>query len=258
MTATHVMKSAMSATQSSRLTLSSVAPRWIAANVLPPALLVAAGWAYLGVSGVSLAGWINGGADPPRLVWVAIGMGALYLVASIWLRGAVLRPLVPRFTILGWVPAALFTGAVMLALTTAGAFVGLAVAKGLAMTDAAAPAVPTGLKLIPFVIGIILGTEILGLFLGGLPGLLISAGEALVVGRARRSVWSWMLWAALGWSTVLTLIMLHAFLVVFDRSVPSGVLNVLTVAAPIIVGLAAALTSLPAVARLVRRQNGVG
>jgi hypothetical protein len=249
--------SAMSATQPSRYAFSSVAPRWILANVLPSALLVAAGWAYLGVSGVSLAGWINGGADPPRLVWSAIAMGALYLVASVWLRGAVLRPLVPRFTILGWVPTALLSGVVMLALTAAGSFVGLAVAKGLAVTNADAVTVPTGLKLIPFVLGIILGTEILGLILGGLPGLIISAGEALVVGRAARSVWNWILWAAAAWSTVTTLVMLHAFLVVFDRSVPAGVLSALAVSAPIFLGLAAALVTLPAVARLARRRNGV-
>ena len=52
----------MSMTQSSRPTLSSIAPRWILANALPQVLLVAGSWAYLGLNGMTLAGLI---ALPP-------------------------------------------------------------------------------------------------------------------------------------------------------------------------------------------------
>jgi len=250
--------SAMSTTQSGRRTFAAVAARWILANLLPQVLLVAAAGAYLGMNGFSLVAWINDGtfADRPDPLWFVIGTAVLYIVISISLRGAVLRPLVPRFTLLGWVPAALLTAALMLALTTAGSLIGLAIAKGLQVTNAETIPVPGGLKLIPFAVGMILATEIMGLILGGLPGSIIAAGEALVVGRATRSVWKWILWSAAGWSTVMTFVLLHAFLVVFHRTVSPDLLRALAAAMPIILGLAAGLVTLPAVARLARRQNG--
>jgi hypothetical protein len=248
----------MSTSQSSRRTLSSVAPYWILANVLPPALLAVAGWVYLSLNGLDLAGLFERGgfAKLPDRATFAIATAAVYVVASVGMRGAVLRPLVPRFSIVGWVAAALIPAVLMLALTAGGSVVALALAKGLAVSrNTATIPIPEGFALGPFVLGLILGTEVMGMIVGGLPGLALAAGEALVVGRATRSVWRWILWGAAAWTTVVTIVILHAFLAVFDRSVPVGLLNALGFTLPVILGIAVALITLPAVARLVSRQN---
>jgi hypothetical protein len=260
MTAAQVLDgSAMSMTQSTRPTLSSIAPRWILANVLPQVLLVAGSWAYLGMNGVTLTGLITPGgfAKLPHPVWFVIAAATLYVVMTVWLRGAVVRPLVPRFSILGWMPAAFLSGVLMLVLTVTACMVGLAVSKGLAMSGSHAPSVPvpTGLAFAPFVVGIILGAEIIGLILGGLPGLILGAGEALAACRGTRSKGTWIIWTAAAWSMIVTLITLHAFVVVFYPATPAGPLNALAIAAPILIGLAAALMTLPALAKLARQAD---
>jgi hypothetical protein len=249
----------MSMTQSARPTLSSIAPRWILANALPQVLLVAGSWAYLGMNGITLAVLFTPGgfAKLPHPAWFLIAAATLYVVMTVWLRGAVVRPLVPRFSILGWVPAAILSGALMLALTVTASLVGLAVSKGLALSGGHAPSVPvpSGLAFAPFVVGIILGAEIIGLIVGGLPGLLLGAGEALAACRATRSKGTWIIWTAAAWSTIVTIITLHAFLVVFFPATPAGALNALAVAAPILLGVAAALMTLPALAKLARQAD---
>jgi hypothetical protein len=69
---------------------------------------------------------------------------------------------------------------------------------------------------------------------------------------------SWILWAAAALSTVVTIIALHAFLVVLYPSLPSSALNVIALAMPVLLGITVALVTLPAVAKLVRRKNGIG
>ena len=259
MTSAHALDgAAMSAIHSSPRKLSSIAPGWILANVLPQALLVAAAWAYLSIIGPGLAGLFARGsfAKLPHPAWFAIATTVVYVVASAWMRGAVLRPLVPRFSILGWSAAALLSGAVMLAATATGALVGLAVSKGLEVSGANPIPVPAGAAAVPYAFGVILGAEMIGLIAGGLPGLVLGSGEALAACRATRSKGSWIMWTAAAWSTIGTLIVLHAFLVVFHPSVSFGVLGAVAVAMPFVLGAAAALITLPAVARLARRQNG--
>jgi hypothetical protein len=113
--------------------------------------------------------------------------------------------------------------------------------------------VPTGLAFAPFVVGIILGAEIIGLIVGGLPGLILGAGEALAACRATRSKGTWIIWSAAAWSMIVTIITLQAFLVVFYPATPAGPLNALAIAAPILLGVAAALMTLPALAKLARQ-----
>jgi hypothetical protein len=248
----------MSTAHSSRSSLASIALRWMLANVLPQALLVAAAWAYLGVNGLTLAGLTAPGGltKLPNPLWFIIATAALYVVMTVWTRGAIVRPLVPRFSILGWVPAALLSSVVMLAVTATGSLIGLAVSKGLAMSGSHAPTVPvpTGLAFAPFVLGIFIGAEFIGLIIGGLPGLIVGAGEALAACRGTRSKAAWILWTAAAWSMIATIITLHAFVPVFYPEVPSGVLIALAVATPILLGLAAALLTLPALAKLARQQ----
>jgi hypothetical protein len=136
--------------------------------------------------------------------------------------------------------------------------VGLLVSKGLAISGGHPVPVPEGLALAPFVLGIILGAEIIGIIVGGLPALIIGAVEALVLRRATRTMGIWILWTAAALSTVVTLIALHAFLVVLYPSLPSSALNVIALAMPVLLGIAVALVTLPAVAQLVRRQNSIG
>jgi hypothetical protein len=251
---------AMSTAHSSRRSLSSIAPRWILANVLPQALLVATAWAYLGMNDVSPTRLIGPDMDKlAHLGWFAIATGAVYIVMTVWMRGGVVRPLVPRFSILGWMPAALLSSVVMLAVTATGALIGLAVSKGLAVSGTHAPPVPvpTGLALAPFVLGIFVAAEFIGVILGGLPGLILGAGEALAACRGTRKG-AWILWTAAAWSMIATIAALDAFVPVFYPGVPSGVLIALAAATPILLGLASALLTLPAIAKLARQHAAAG
>ena len=251
---------AVSMAQSAPKSLSSIAPRWILANVLPQAVLVVAGAVYLGMNGMSFAGMIR----PQTLKtldksgWVLLAVALVYLVMIVWMRGAVLRPLVPRFSILGWLPAALISGAAMLLAAVGGGLVGIALAKGLDMAGNYVSPAPTGLALVPFVFGQIIGAEIIGLIIGGLPGLILGAGEALAACRGTRRTGSWILWSAAAWSTVATIVMLQVLLIMAFPAVPAAALTALAGATPILIGLAAALLTLPALAKLARQQSEVG
>jgi hypothetical protein len=176
----------------------------------------------------------------------------------VWMRGAVLRPLVPRFSILGWLPAALLSGAAMLLAAVVGGLVGIGMAKALTMAGTQLPASPTGLALVPFVFGQLIGAEFVGLILGGLPGLILGTGEALAACRGTRRMATWILWTAAAWSAIVAILTLHALLMVFYPGWPPAALAALAGTTPILLGLAAALLTLPAIAKLVRQQNGAG
>jgi len=251
---------AVSMAHSTRTSLSSIAPRWILANVLPQALLVVAVGTYLGFNATPFARLITkDGVDKlSHAGWALIAVAVVYLAMSVWMRGAVLRPLLPRFSLLGWLPAASLSGAVMLIAAVSGGLIGITVAKGLAMSGGHAPPVATGIALVPFVLGTFIGAEFIGLIVGGLPGLILGAGEALAAMRATRRKAAWILWTAAAWSAIATIITLHAFLVVFYPGLPPEAFAALAGATPVLIGFAAALLTLPAVAKLVRQQNGAG
>src|SRR5262249_43661927 len=154
------------------------------------------------VNGISFAQFITkaGFAKLANVGWVLVALAVLYLAMIVWMRGAVLRPLVPRFSILGWLPAALFSGIAMLLAAVGGSLASIALAKALTMSgDYVSPA-PSGFELVPFVLGLIIGAEIIGLILGGLPGLILGAGEALAACRGSRRTGAWILWSAAAWS----------------------------------------------------------
>src|SRR5215471_10979629 len=79
---------------STRVLRASVAPRWILANVLPQALLVAAAGTYLGVKGITFARLITRESaeklgDPEFVAIAAAAVAVIYLVMIVWMRGAV-------------------------------------------------------------------------------------------------------------------------------------------------------------------------
>jgi len=253
-----VERPAVAMVQSAPTSLSSLALRWILANVLPQVLLVVAAGVLLSVTGITFAGLIS-----PRTFeklanagWIAAAVAVIYLALSVLMRGAVLRPLVPRFSLLGWLPAALVSGAAMLLAAVGGGLVGFAVAKGLAMSGNYVSPAPTGFALAPFVFGQIIAAEVIGLILGGFPGLVLGAGEALAACRGTRRTAAWILWTAAAWSTVATIIMFHVLLILAFPALPTAALGALAVATPILIGLAAALLTLPAVAKLARQRKG--
>lgn len=263
MSSTHVLEGhAVSTTPmpSARQSLSSVGLKWVLANALPQALVVAVPWVYLNANGLNPAELMAPGGLTrlPHPVWLAIGTAVLYAVATGLMRGAVLRPLVPRFSILGWCLATILSSAVMLVLTASASVVGLLVSKGLAISGGHPVPIPEGWALAPFVLGIILGSEIIGIIVGGLPALIIGAVEALVLCRATRTMGSWILWTIAALSAVVTIIALHAFLVVLYPSLPTSTLSVIALAMPVLLGITVALVTLPTVAKLVRRKNEVG
>jgi hypothetical protein len=253
-----VDKPAVSVTQSTPTSLASVAPRWILANVLPQALLVLASGVYLGVKGMTFAQLVtkDGVEKLANAGWLLLAVALAYLAMIVWMRGAVLRPLVPRFSILGWLPAALLSGAAVLLTAVGGGLVGIGMAKALAMSGTQAPVSPTGLALVPFVFGQIIGAELIGFILAGLPGLILGTGEALAACRGTRRMAAWILWSAAAWSTVATILMLHVLLMVFYPGWSPGALAVFAGATPILLGLASALLTLPAVAKLARQRDG--
>jgi len=243
---------------STRVLRASVAPRWILANVLPQALLVAAAGTYLGVKGITFARLITRESaeklgDPEFVAIAAAAVAVIYLVMIVWMRGAVLRPLLPRFSWLAWPPAALLSGAAMLLAALTGGLAGIGVAKALAIAGSEAPSAPTGLALAPFILGNIIGAEVLGLIVGGLPGLILGAGEALAAWRGTGRKAAWILWTAAAWSAIAAIITLHILTAVYYPGMPPGVLAVLAAATPILLGLAAALLTLPAIAKFVQQ-----
>jgi len=250
-------RSALSPTHIIPNSLSSVAPRWILANVLPQAVLVAAAGVYLSVNGMTFVRLITKESleRPANAGWALLALAAVYLVMMVWMRGAVLRPLVPRFSLLAWLPVAVLSGAAMLLAAVGGGLTGIAVAKGMATATSAGPTAPTGLGLVPFVFGEIIGAEFIGLIVGGLPGLIFGAGEALAAFKGPRRKAAWTLWTAGAWATIATIITLHALLIVTFPALPSGALAALAGATPILLGLAAALLTLPALAKLARQQS---
>src|ERR1043166_428750 len=253
-----VERPAVAMVQSAPTSLSSVALRWVLANVLPQVLLVVAAGVLLSVTGITFAGLIS-----PRTFeklanagWIAAAVAVIYLALSVLMRGAVLRPLVPRYSLLGWLPAALVSGAAMLLAAVGGGLVGFTVAKGLAMSGNYVSPAPTGFALAPFVFGQIIAAEVIGLILGGFPGLVLGAGEALAACRGTRRTAAWFLWTAAAWSTVATIIMFHVLLILAFPALPTAALGALAVATPILIGVAAALLTLPAVAKLARQRKG--
>jgi hypothetical protein len=261
MTSAQVLeKPAVSIERAPQASLASVAPRWIVANVLPQVLLVAASATYLGVNGITFARLImrESAEKLGNPAWAAIAVGVIYLLMIVWMRGAVLRPLVPRFSWLGWLPAALLSAAAMLLAAVGGGLVGVTIVKGLAMSGSSAPSAPTGLAFAPFMLGNMIGAEIIGVIVGGLPGLSLGAGEAFAAFRATRRRAAWILWSAAAWSAIAALITLHALTIVYYPGMPSAALAAIAGATPILLGLAAALLTLPAIAKLAREQNVAG
>ena len=250
----------MSGMHLGRSSLASIAVRWILANVLPQAFLIAATWAYLSVRDITAAELIVPGGvfRLPHPYWLAVAAG--YIVMTVWMRGAVLRPLVPRFSIPGWVAAAVLTSLLMLALTVGGSLIGLAVSKGLAVSHRPpfSVPVPAGLLAVPFILGAVIGGETIGVVSGALPGLLVGVIEALVVGRATYSIGTWTLWTAAAWSMIFTIILFHIVLVVVYPSVSHGILTAIAGPMPILFGIVAALATLPAVAKLAAAQSHAG
>jgi hypothetical protein len=240
-----------------RGSLTSVVVRWILANVVPQAFLLAACWVYLTVHDKTPAGLIAPGLATLRQpFWFVIA--AIYVVISTWLRGAVLRPLVPRFSIPGWIAAAILTSLMVLALTVSGSLIGIAVAKGLALSGHVVEPPPVGLPMPVFMVFLILAAEIMGGILGLIPGLLIGALEAFVVGRSTRNIGTWILWTLAAWSMIFALILLHFILIVLYPRLSPTILTALAASMPILFGLAAALGTLPAVARLARSEGNSG
>ena len=241
------------------VSLSSLAPRWILANVLPQAVLVLAAAVYLSVNRISFAGLIARETleKLDNTGWVLIVVAVVYLAMTVWLRGAVLRPLVPHFSLLGWLPASLLSGAAMLLAAVGGGLVGIGMAKALTLSGGYVSPAPSGFALAPFVLGQIIAAEVIGFIIGGLPGLILGTAEALAACRGTRRTAAWILWTAAAWSAIAAIISLHVLLIVSFPAMPSAALAALAGATPILIGLAAALLTLPAVVKLARQHNGV-
>ena len=127
----------------------------------------------------------------PNPYW--LGLAVPYVIMTVWLRGAVLRPLVPRFSIPGWLAAAGITSLIVLILTVGGSVIGVAVAKSIAASGRVPMPPPAGWPVPVFWVSVILAAEIMGAFLGSIPGLLIGVLEALIVGRSTRNMGPWIL-----------------------------------------------------------------
>ena len=168
------------------------------ANVLPQALLVAAAGLYIKFGGIEFSRLIaRDSLDRLGNVgWALTAVIVVYLATIVWMRGAVLRSVLPRFSWLAWLPAALLSGAVMLLVAVGGSLVGIAIAKGIAMSGGKVPSAPKGLALIPFMLGNLIAAELIGVIVGGLPGLIIGGGETLAAWRGTRRKVAWMLWTA--------------------------------------------------------------
>jgi hypothetical protein len=108
------------------------------------------------------------------------------------------------------------------------------------------------------VLGAIVAGEIIGGVLGGIPGLLIGALEALVVGRSTRNIGPWIICTAGAWSMIFALVLLHLTLIVLYPRLLPNISNAIAASMPILFGIIAALGTLPAIAKLARSHGNAG
>lgn len=176
-----------------------IARQWIGAHLLAQVVCVA--MASAGYSIAKLFG-IATPASPKAYLSVAFALALvtelIFVVASAWLRGAVLRQVLPRFQMTPWL---VVVGGTMLAMALLSEFSTKVPADG---ARAAA-----GLTTDALMKGLMVSTVA-----GGIFGLLVGTLEALVIRRAAEGAGLWVLMSAVAWSAAVSLLVTSSLLMV--------------------------------------------
>ena len=233
------MESAVSSTFAiAPQSLPSVSRQWVRAHVLAQVVCLAAAAGVYGLS--QLIGANDPGASQTlKTVAIALALGGelIYAVAAAYLRGAVLRQLLPGFPLLGW------------SLVVVGYLMVTAMFTTLTGNDASAP-----LKTSPQITAPILlaGFGFLAV-LGLVFGLAIGAIEALVLRTVARGTGQWIKWSGLAWGGAMLLIYVAGMVALKNPGLSPFTLALLGGAIKLAFGLVVGAATLPALTKLTPR-----
>jgi hypothetical protein len=173
----------------------SIAMQWIGAHLLAQVVCIAIALLTLGIAKVL---GIATGAMPSYLsvaFALMLAMEAMFIAASAWLRGSVLRRVLPRFEMAPWmIVVALY----MLAFTLLSGF------------STRLPAVDTT----PQAVSMTASALMNGIIMGAIVGLLVGGLEALVIRRAAEGAGLWVLMTMVAWGAVLAMLTSSSMLLV--------------------------------------------
>ncbi len=190
----------------SALTISSqpeakgaIARQWIGAHLLAQVICLVT--ASIGYGGAKLLG-IATPDSPKSYLSVAFALALvtelIFVVASAWLRGAVLRQVLPRFQMVPWL---IVVGGYLLAMALLSGFSTKVPIDGArAAADLTADALVKGLMV--------------STVLGAIFGLLVGSLEALVIRRSAEGAGLWVLMTMVAWSAALSFLVVSSLLLV--------------------------------------------
>lgn len=215
----------------------SLALQWVGAHLLAQLVCIVTASAGYGLA--KLFGLTPPGSARTFLsAAFAIGLVTelIYVTASAWLRGRVLRKVLPRFSMTPWL---IVVGGYMLALALLSGFSTVVPAEGMRPQ----PGVSTDMLMK----GVMVST-----IAGALFGLLVGSLEAIVIRRAAEGTGVWILASMIAWSAALTALVSSSLLLVqVDPASPS--MLVAGFAMKIVSALIVALLTLPALLAITPR-----
>jgi hypothetical protein len=178
---------------------SSIAVQWIGAHLLAQVVCIATALLMLGIAKV--LGIATG--PMPSYLSVAfalmLAMEAIFIAASAWLRGSVLRRVLPRFEMAPWmIVVALY----MLAFALLSGF------------STRLPAVDTTPQAASMTTSALMNGAMIATIMGALVGLLVGGLEALVIRRAAEGAGLWVLMTMVAWGAMLAMLTSSSMLLV--------------------------------------------
>jgi hypothetical protein len=216
----------------------SIAMQWIGAHLLAQVVCIAIALLTLGIAKVL---GIATGAMPSYLsvaFALMLAMEAMFIAASAWLRGSVLRRVLPRFEMAPWmIVVALY----MLAFTLLSGF------------STRLPAVDTTPQAVSMTASALMNGIMIGSIMGAIVGLLVGGLEALVIRRAAEGAGLWVLMTMVAWGAVLAMLTSSSMLLVTFGATSGMAAIAGGVALKFASALLLALLTLPAVLHITPR-----
>lgn len=215
----------------------SIAMQWIGAHLLAQVVCLLTGLLALGIA--KALGIATG--PMPSYLSVAfvlmLAMEAIFVVASAWLRGAVLRRVLPRFEMVPWMVV------VAVYMLTFALLSGFSTRLPTADVTPAAAITTTAL----------LNGAMIATIMGAIIGLLVGGLEALVIRRAAEGSGLWVLMTMVAWGALLGMLVTSSLLLVTFGATSGMAAIVGGVALKFASALLLALLTLPAVLQITPR-----
>ncbi len=216
----------------------SIALQWIGAHLLAQVVCIAtATLAY----GLALALGIPTGPTQSYLsaaFALILATELIFVVASAWLRGSVLRGVLPRFEMAPWM---IVVGLYMLA---------FALLSGFSTRLPTADATPAAASM---TMSALMNGAMIATIMGAIVGLLVGGLEALVIRRAAEGAGLWVLMTMVAWAALLALLV-SASLLLVTLGATSGMAAIAGgIALKFASALLLALLTLPAVLHITPR-----